>query len=134
MNNAKLTAGAIGTTLAYIFGSFDSMLITLIIFICIDFLSGFTRAWVKKEFCSSKFYIGGVKKIGIVLIIIVATQIDRLVLDGQTVVRTAALSYYIACEGFSILENWGGLGLPLPKAVKNALKKLKQEDDDHDNK
>ena len=132
MNNAKMTCGVVGTALAYIFGSFDAMLVTLLIFICIDFLSGFIRAWIKREFTSSKFYLGGVKKIGILVIIVVATRLDGIVLDDQHVIRTAALSYYIACEGFSILENWGGLGLPLPKAVKNALKKLR-EDDDNDN-
>ena len=132
MHIEKLTWGAVGTALAYIFGVVDSMFITLLIFVCIDFLSGFIGAWVKREFTSGKFYIGGVKKIGILLIVAVATQLDRVVLGDQTIIRTAALSYYIACEGFSILENWGGLGLPLPRAVKNALKKLKEDDDnDH---
>ncbi|MFA7628651.1 MAG: phage holin family protein [Candidatus Dojkabacteria bacterium] len=47
--------------------------------------------------------------------------------------RTAAISYYIANEGFSIIENWGQLGLPLPKQLKDALSKLKEDDSD-DNK
>jgi toxin secretion/phage lysis holin len=133
MNNVKFTLGAIGAGLAYIFGSLDAMLITLIIFICIDFLSGFIRAWAKKEFDSSKFYIGGVKKFGILLIVAVATQLDKLVLGDNVILRSVAISYYIANEGFSILENWGGLGLPLPKALRNALAKLKQDGDDDDN-
>ena len=132
MNTGKMTCGVVGTCLAYVFGSLDAMFVTLLIFISIDFLSGFVCAWIRREFTSSKFYLGGVKKIGIVLIIAVAAQLDHILLGDQSVVRTAALSYYIACEGFSILENWGGLGLPLPKAVKNALKKLR-EDDDNDN-
>ena len=129
MQTEKFTCGVVGTCLAYVFGSLDAMFVTLLIFICTDFLSGFIRAWVKGEFTSGKFYLGGVKKIGIVLIIAVAAQLDHILLGDQSVVRTAALSYYIACEGFSILENWGGLGLPLPKAVKNALKKLREVDD-----
>ena len=133
MNNTKYTFGAVGSVLAYIFGSVDTMLITLLIFICIDFLSGVTSAIIKGELTSSKFYIGGVKKIGILLIVAVATQLDNLIIGEQTIIRVAALSYYIACEGISILENWGGLGLPLPKALKNALKNLKGEDDDYDN-
>jgi phage-related holin len=53
---------------------------------------------------------------------------------GETVVfRVAAITYYIANEGFSILENWGALGLPLPKQLKNALAKLKEDNSD-DNK
>jgi toxin secretion/phage lysis holin len=132
MNNVKLTFGAIGAGLAYIFGSLDAMLVTLLIFIAIDFVSGFSRAWLNGAVTSSKFYLGGVKKIGILLIVAVATQLDRLVLCDNVVLRTVAVSYYIACEGLSILENWGELGLPLPAALKTALLKLR-EDDDNDN-
>jgi len=132
MNGEKLTFGMIGAGLSYIFGSFDSMLATLLIFIVIDFVSGFIRAWVKKEFESRVFYIGGVKKIGILAIVAIATQLDRVVLGDNIILRSVTISYYIANEAFSVLENYGGLGLPLPKALKNALKKLK-EDNDNDN-
>ena len=128
----KLTFGAIGAWLAYIFGSLDTMLATLLIFIIIDFASGFIRAWVKKEFDSSKFYIGGVKKIGILAIVAIATQLDRVVLGDNIILRSATISYYIANEAFSVLENYGGLGLPLPKALKNALKKLREDSDNDD--
>ena len=43
--------------------------------------------------------------------------------------RTVAVSYYIANEGFSILENWGAMGLPLPTALKSALAKLRKDDE-----
>ena len=132
MDGNKITFATIGAGLSYIFGSLDAMLATLLIFICIDFASGFIRAWVKKEFDSSRFYIGGVKKIGILAIVAIATQLDRIVLGDNIILRSATISYYIANEAFSVLENYGGLGLPLPKALKNALKKLK-EDNDNDN-
>jgi len=119
---------------SYIFGGMDKLLSILIIFILIDFVSGFIKAWAKKEFTSSVFYIGGVKKIGILLIVVVAAQLDQLILGGTVLLRTAAISYYTANEGFSILENWGQLGLPLPKALKNALAKLKgQTEEDNNN-
>jgi len=64
------------------------------------------------------------------LIVAVAAQLDSIInLDGMAL-RTVAISYYIANEGFSILENWGALGLPLPKALKDALAKLRKDDDD----
>src|SRR5690606_7266738 len=118
---------------SYIFGGMDTLMSILLICIVIDFISGFIKAWAKKEFNSSVFYVGGVKKIGILLIGVVAPQLDLLVLGGTVILRTAAISYYIANEGFSIIENWGQLGLPLPKALKNALTKLKVDDSD-DNK
>lgn len=105
------------------------MLSILIVFMVIDFISGFTKAWALKEFDSSKFYIGGVKKIGILLIVAVAAQLDTIISIDSVALRTVAISYYIANEGFSILENWGALGLPLPKILKNALAKLREDDD-----
>jgi len=117
---------------SYIFGGMDKLLSILIIFILIDFVSGFIKAWAKKEFSSSVFYIGGVKKCGILLIIAVATQLDTLMLGDSAILRVASISYYIVNEGFSILENWGALGLPLPRTLKNALAKLKEKTDGED--
>lgn len=129
MEKIKLIFTAISTAFAYLFGGMDAMLSILIVFMVIDFISGFTKAWALKEFDSSKFYIGGVKKIGILLIVAVAAQLDTIISIDSVALRTVAISYYIANEGFSILENWGALGLPLPKVLKNALAKLREDDD-----
>ena len=130
MEKLKLILTTISTALAYVFGGMDKMLAILIIFMIIDFVSGFIKAWALKEFDSSKFYIGGVKKLGILMIVAIATQLDTLIHVDSVALRTVAISYYIANEGFSILENWGQLGLPLPKVLKNALAKLKEEDNE----
>ena len=119
MEKIKILCTAISSGIAYIFGGLDTMLTILIIFMIADFVSGFTKAWALKEFDSSKFYIGGVKKIGILLIVAVAAQLDTIIHVESMALRTVAISYYIANEGFSILENWGQMGLPLPKAIKN---------------
>lgn len=129
MEKIKLIFTAISTASAYLFGGMDAMLSILIVFMVIDFISGFTKAWALKEFDSSKFYVGGVKKIGILLIVAVAAQLDTIISIDSVALRTVAISYYIANEGFSILENWGALGLPLPKVLKNALAKLREDDD-----
>ena len=130
MEKIKMFFAAIGTALSYVFGGMDTMLTILIIFMTIDFISGFTKAWALKEFDSSKFYIGGVKKLGILLIVAVASLLDNIIHIDSVALRTVAISYYIANEGFSILENWGALGLPLPKAIKSALAKLRKDEDD----
>ena len=129
MEKLKYLYGGIASFFTYIFGGMDSLMAVLLIFIVIDFVSGFVKAWLNKEFTSSKFYIGGVKKLGILLIVAVATQLDTLMVGETVIFRVAAITYYIANEGFSILENWGALGLPLPKQLKDALAKLKEESD-----
>lgn len=129
MTKLKLFWTSVSSAIAFIFGGMDKMLAILIIFMFLDFISGFSRAWVLKEFDSSKFYIGGAKKIGILLIVAVAAQLDTLIHVESMALRTVAISYYIANEGFSILENWGALGLPLPKVIKEALAKLRKDDE-----
>jgi toxin secretion/phage lysis holin len=131
MEKLKYLYGGITSFFAYIFGGMDSLMAVLLILIVIDLISGFIKAWVNKEFKSSKFYMGGVKKVGILLIVALATQLDTLMVGETVVFRVAAITYYIANEGFSILENWGALGLPLPKQLRNALAKLKEDGDDN---
>lgn len=134
MEKLKVFYTAVCTSLAYIFGGMDTMLSILIVFMTIDFISGFIKAWVLKEFDSSKFYIGGVKKIGILLIVAVAAQLDLLIAIDGAALRTVTVSYYIANEGFSILENWGEMGLPLPEPIKNALARLRKDGKDNESK
>ena len=129
MERLKAAVASICALGSYIFGGMDTIMKILVIFIVIDFISGFIKAWALKEFDSSKFYVGGVKKLGILLIVAVATQLDALILEDTVILRTVAISYYIANEGFSIIENWGKLGLPLPKTLKEALAKLKDGED-----
>ena len=64
----------------------------------------------------------------------VAAQLDLLISIDSMALRTVAVSYYIANEGFSILENWGAMGLPLPDALKSALAKLRKDDENDSDK
>ena len=74
--------------------------------------------------CTALAYIfGGMDKM-------LAILLDQLISIDSMALSTVAVSYYIANEGFSILENWGAMGLPLPTALKSALAKLRKEDDE----
>jgi len=44
--------------------------------------------------------------------------------------RGASIGFYIVIEATSILENWGAMDLVLPKAIKDALKQLKDKMED----
>lgn len=91
MEKLKLFYTSVCTALSYIFGGMDSMLNILLIFMVIDFINGFIKAWALKEFDSSKFYIGGVKKLGILLIVAVATQLDQLIHIDSMALRTVTV-------------------------------------------
>ena len=66
----------------------------------------------------------------IILIVLMATLLDRAIGSDGAIFQTAACGYYIANEGISILENSALLGVPYPKAVMNALEALREKGDE----
>lgn len=122
----KVIIGILVSVGAYAFGCLDAILIALIAFVCIDFATGILKAIFEKSVSSQVMFRGGIKKIGIFIIVAVANILDvSLGLSG--VIRNIAIGYYIANEGISILENWGSLGLPLPPKLKGILHQLKED-------
>ena len=62
----------------------------------------------------------------ILVIIAVASIIDRLIPDANSAIRSAVIMFYILNEALSILENAGEIGIPLPKKLKQAIEVLKE--------
>lgn len=114
------------TGLIYLLGGFDVALTCLLIAIILDYVSGFIKAFVTKQL-SSKVGAGGIlKKVGVLLIVMLAVLIDRV--TGETgAIRTLVIYYFVANEGLSIVENLGQAGVPIPQSIKKALKALKKE-------
>lgn len=130
--------GSIGSIFSYLFGGFDKLLIALIVFMVIDFLSGLILAIVFKNSnktkngrLSSEAGIKGLaKKIFILFIVAVGTQLDLVL--GISFVRDGVVIAFISMEGLSILENVALAGVPVPKLIKNALEVLNKKDDKKD--
>ncbi len=130
--------GSIGSVFSYLFGGFDKLLIALIVFMVIDFLSGLILAIVFKNSnktrngrLSSEAGIKGLaKKIFILFIVAVGTQLDLVL--GVSFVRDGVVISFISMEGLSILENVALAGVPVPKLIKNALEVLNKKDDKED--
>lgn len=99
----------------------------------IDYLSGLILAGVFHR--SSKTESGaleskagwkGLCRKGLtLLIVVVASRLD--VMLGTTFVKDAVCIAYICNEALSILENAGLMGVPIPKAIKNAIEILKKK-------
>lgn len=125
--------GAIGAGIAAAFGGWSAALTTLIIFMAIDYISGLILAGVFHR--SSKTESGaleskagwkGLCRKGLtLLIVVVASRLD--VMLGTTFVKDAVCIAYICNEAISILENAGLMGVPVPKAIKNAIEILKKK-------
>lgn len=116
----------ISTGLIYLLGGFDVALQYLIIAICLDYISGLIKAFHTKTLSSRIGLKGLLKKIGYLLIVMLAVLIDR-VTGNSGAIRTLVIYYFVANEGLSIIENLSATNIPIPKTIKKALKALKKE-------
>lgn len=121
-------AGAIlltGATL--IFGGVDQILIVLIALILLDYVSGVTAAWTEKRLDSEVGRKGIITKISMLVVVAMAALIDSSLLLPAQVLRSLTITFFIANEGLSILENAAILGVPIPAKLKDALKVLHEK-------
>lgn len=125
--------GAVSSALSALFGGFDGALVTLILFMCVDFALGFALAAffglsTKSEggsLSSAACFRGLCRKFGTLAIVLVGARLDAL--TGQNIIRDAVIYCYLLNEGLSITENLALMGVPVPQAVKSALDILKGE-------
>lgn len=121
-----MVASVVATTFIWLVGGFDVALSCLLVAIVIDYISGIIKAYETKTLSSAIGFRGILKKVGILLIVMLAVLVDRITIDNGGI-RTLVIYYFVANEGLSILENLAQAGLPIPKSLKNALKVIKKD-------
>ncbi len=125
--------GVVGSAIASFFGGFDAALITLMVFMGIDYLMGLILAGVfhkspKSETGSLESRAGwkGLCRKGVtLLIVLVACRLD--VVMGSNFIRDAVVIAFIANETISIIENAGLMGVPIPAVITKAIEILKKK-------
>jgi len=129
----KITSAAAGAV-AGCFGEWSAALTVLVWVMGIDYLTGVMAAAAGKSdktehggLSSKAGFIGIARKGIIMLIVLLATLLDRALNNGTMVFQTAATCYYIANEGLSILENAARMNVPFPEAIKRALESMRDE-------
>lgn len=125
LNYSKYAIAAIGTWFTWLFGTWDTAIGILILFIVLDYCTGVIRGYVNKELSSDVGLKGIARKAVIFIVLIISVALDRLLNTGSWVFRTLVCYFYIANEGLSLIENCGALGLPIPDKLKDALAQLK---------
>lgn len=126
----KTIFAAIGAGLGYFFGGLDGLMIALIVFVVVDYVTGIIVAIINKTLSSEIGFIGIAKKVFIFLLVGMANILDVNVIGSGSMIRSAVICFYIANEGISILENAGNMGLPLPKKLKDVLEQLKSKSEE----
>lgn len=126
---AQIITGSICALCGFVWGELNGLLLALIAFMVLDYITGLSVAVVKKELSSAVGFKGIFKKVIILILVGVGNILDVHVLGEGSVCRSAVIGFYLANEGISILENAGKLGLPLPKKLVEILQQLKSKED-----
>lgn len=118
-------------------GGWDAWLAALLAVICIDVTTGIIKAILMRSnksesggLSSTSMFHGGVKKVFILLMVALGTVLDSIISPEDVFIRIMIVSYYIANESLSIIENIGACGVPLPKALYRILDSLKSKGDE----
>ena len=123
-NSIQLAFTAVGGWLGWFLGGSDGLLYALIAFVVIDYITGVMCAITDHTLSSSVGFKGICRKILIFLMVGIANILDIYVIGTGSVLRTAAIFFYLSNEGVSLLENAAHLGLPVPNAIKEVLQQL----------
>ena len=115
---------AIGGWLGYFLGGCDGLLIALVVFVAVDYLTGVICAVSDKKLSSEVGFKGICRKVLIFLLVGIANIVDVQVIGTGSVLRTAVIFFYLSNEGVSLLENAAHLGLPVPEKMKDILAQL----------
>ncbi len=120
---------AVGATLLqFLFGGWSLPLQILVAFIVIDYMSGVIAAYVGKRLDSRVGVRGIARKVGFLVLVAVAHLLDQAAGLGTPVLKTATVWFLIANEGISITENLGEIGVPIPKSLQEALRRLRDDE------
>jgi toxin secretion/phage lysis holin len=127
--------GVIGSAIATAFGGWDAGLVTLVIFITVDYVSGLVVAGVFKK--STKTETGALeskagwkglcKKCMTLIFVLVAYRLDIVI--GTNYIRDAVIIAFIANELISLVENAGLMGVPMPDVITKAIDILQKKSD-----
>ena len=110
--------------LGWFLGGCDGLLLALVAFAVIDYITGVMCAAADKKLSSAVGFKGICRKVLIFLLVGIANILDVDVIGTGSVMRTAVIFFYLSNEGLSLLENAAHLGLPIPETLKDILAQL----------
>lgn len=131
-HDIQILISVTGAWVGYFLGGRDGLIITLLIFVIFDYITGVLCAIQDKELSSKVGFRGISKKVLVFVLIGLANLLDMNILKSGAVLRTATIFFYLSNEGISILENMGHLGVKYPNKLKEVLEQLHDKGDKKD--
>lgn len=121
--------GFLGVFWGFAFGEMSGILTALLVLMVLDYITGISLGALRHNLSSATGYAGIVKKVSILILVMIGNILDRNVLGGGSSVRDMVIFFFIANESMSIIENIGGLGVPIPEKLKDIIEELKEKED-----
>ena len=120
-------SGIVASAVAILFGGWNQALATLLLFMMIDYISGLIVAGVFKRSNKSESgaleskagFKGLCRKCMVLVFVLIGARLDMLL--HMTYIRDAVVIGFAVNELLSIMENAGLMGIPLPKALSEAV-------------
>ena len=129
-------AFAVAGAVAGLFGEWNTMLTIFVAMMALDYLTGLIVAACGKSpkteggrLSSKAGFIGIARKAIMIILVGLATLVDRALGNEAMVFQSALVFYYIANEGLSILENAALLGVRFPDKLRKALEAMQERED-----
>ena len=124
----------IGGWLGYFLGGLDGLMIALVVFVILDYVTGIMCAINDRKLSSAVGFRGICKKVLILMLVGMAHIVDLHVVGTGDALRSAVVCFYLSNESVSMLENAAHLGLPIPEKLKSVLAQLHGRIDETTNK
>ena len=124
-NLISVIGGVVGGFVVSLFGGWDAMLYTILLFAVLDYFTGILKAFCIKRLSSEIGFKGIIKKIMIFVVVAVAYNVQKM--TGNTIpLREIVIVFFICNEALSILENAAEF-INIPQQLKDVLLQLRDK-------
>lgn len=126
----QLVLATIGGVLSAIYGESVTVVYALLILMAVDYITGVIKAMITKDVSSKIGMFGLFKKFMILVVILVATILDIIALNGAGVVASGTALFFMVNECISITENATEIGVPIPRKITELLAQIRSDSDE----
>lgn len=131
-------AGIVGGCITSVFGGWNGAMVTLLIFMGLDYVMGLIAAAVfhvspKSESGRLESRAGwkGLVRKGVTLAVVLAScRLDMLL--NTSYIKDAVIIAFCVNELISVIENAGIMGVPIPRVILDAVDILKNKTDSNE--
>lgn len=120
----------IGAAASAVWGPLDGVLLTLLAFISVDYITGTIAGALAGELSSKTGFRGLLKKVLMLLIVAAVNMAGKYLLDGNEILRDSVCLYYIGNEGISILENIHECGITYPAKIEKLFEAWRDDNNE----